>query len=210
VGRYTGPVEKLSRREGVELYLKGERALNGKSALERRGPVPPGQHGARRGRRPSIYAEQLRAKQRAKRYYGVRERQFRNYVREAARHRERVTGEELLRLLERRLDNVLYRLGFASTRAQARQFVNHGHVTVDGRRVDIASYPVKPGQAVAIAASSPVREVASATTELTGTVAPWLQTDFEALRGKVLRFPERAEISAPIDEHLIVELYSRL
>jgi small subunit ribosomal protein S4 len=210
VGRYTGPVEKLSRREGVELYLKGERALNGKSALERRGPAPPGQHGTRRGRRPSIYAEQLRAKQRAKRYYGVRERQFRKYVRDAARHRERVTGEELLRLLERRLDNVVYRLGFASTRAQARQFVNHGHVTVDGRRVDIASYPVKPGQEIAIGGSSPVREVASAMTELTGTVAPWLQTDFERLRGQVLRLPERAEISAPIDEHLIVELYSRL
>jgi small subunit ribosomal protein S4 len=210
VGRYTGPVEKLSRREGVELYLKGERALNGKSALVRRGPVPPGQHGARRGRRPSIYAEQLRAKQRAKRYYGVRERQFRRYVREAARHRERVTGEELLRLLERRLDNVVYRLGFASTRAQARQFVNHGHVLVDGRRVDIASYAVRPGQEIAIDSASPVREVAAATTELTGTVAPWLQTDFEALKGNVLRLPERAEISAPIDEHLIVELYSRL
>jgi small subunit ribosomal protein S4 len=210
VGRYTGPVEKLSRREGVELYLKGERALNGKSALERRGPQPPGQHGAARRRRPSIYAEQLRAKQRAKRYYGVREKQFRNYVREAAKNRERVTGEELLRLLERRLDNVVYRLGFASTRAQARQFVNHGHVTVDGRRVDIASYAVKPGQEIAIGSSSPVRDVASAMTELTGTVAGWLQTDFDALSGKVLRIPERAEISAPVDEHLIVELYSRL
>jgi small subunit ribosomal protein S4 len=194
----------------VELYLKGERALNGKSALERRGPQPPGQHGAARRRRPSIYAEQLRAKQRAKRYYGVREKQFRTYVREAAKNRDRVTGEELLRLLERRLDNVVYRLGFASTRAQARQFVNHGHVLVDGRRVDIASYKVKPGQEVAIGASSPVRDVAAATTELTGTVAPWLQTDFDALSGKVLRIPERAEISAPIDEHLIVELYSRL
>jgi small subunit ribosomal protein S4 len=208
VGRHTGPVEKLSRREGVELYLKGERALNGKSALVRRGPNPPGQHGAARRRRPSIYAEQLRAKQRAKRYYGVREKQFRNYVREAAK--KGITGEELLRLLERRLDNVVYRLGFASTRAQARQFVNHGHVYVDGRRVDIASYSVKPGQEIAIGAGSPVRDVAAGTTELTGTVAPWLQTDFEALAGKVLRVPERTEISAPIDEHLIVELYSRL
>lgn len=210
MGRYTGPVEKLSRREGVELYLKGERALNGKSALERRGPNPPGQHGARRARRPSIYAEQLRAKQRAKRYYGVRERQFRTYVRGASKDRERTTGEALLRLLERRLDNVVYRLGFASTRAQARQFVNHGHVTVDGRRVDIASFSVRPGQEVAIGAGSPVRDVAAATTELTGTVAAWLQTDFDALSGRVLRLPERAEISAPIDEHLIVELYSRL
>ena len=133
MGRYTGPVEKLSRREGVELFLKGERALNGKSALERRGPAPPGQHGTRRGSRPSIYANQLRAKQRAKRYYGVRERQFRRYVREATRRREGVTGEELVRLLERRLDNVVYRLGLAATRAQARQFVSHGHVRVDGR-----------------------------------------------------------------------------
>ena len=204
MGRYTGPVEKLSRREGVELYLKGERALNGKSALERRGPVPPGQHGNARRRRPSIYAEQLRAK----RYYGIREKQFRNYVRDASR--KGITGEELLRLLERRLDNVVYRLGFASTRAQARQFVNHGHVYVDGKRVDIASYSVKPGQEIAIGASSPVRDVSSASTELTGTVAPWLQTDFEGLTGKVLRVPERSEISAPIDEHLIVELYSRL
>src|ERR1700742_3340348 len=187
VGRYTGPVEKLSRREGVELYLKGERALNGKSALERRGPVPPGQHGNARRRRPSIYAEQLRAKQRAKRYYGVREKQFRTYVREASK--KGITGVELLRLLERRLDNVVYRLGFASTRAQARQFVNHGHVTVNGRRVDIASYTVRPGEEIAISANSPVREVASATTELTGTVAPWLQTDFDALAGKVLRVP---------------------
>jgi len=208
VGRYTGPKEKLSRREGVELYLKGERALNGKSALERRGPVPPGQHGNARRRRNSIYGDQLRAKQRAKRYYGVREAQFRKYVREAAK--KGITGEELLRLLERRLDNVVYRLGFASTRAQARQFVNHGHVYVDGKRVDIASYSVKPGQEITIGAESPVREVASASTELTGTVAPWLQTDFESLSGKVLRAPERAEISAPIDEHLIVELYSRI
>jgi small subunit ribosomal protein S4 len=208
VGRYTGPKEKLSRREGVELYLKGERALNGKSALERRGPVPPGQHGNARRRRNSIYGDQLRAKQRAKRYYGVREAQFRKYVREAAK--KGITGEELLRLLERRLDNVVYRLGFASTRAQARQFVNHGHVHVDGKRVDIASYSVKPGQEIAIGADSPVREVAGVSTELTGTVAPWLQTDFESLSGKVLRVPERAEISAPIDEHLIVELYSRL
>ena len=208
MGRHTGPVEKLSRREGVELFLKRERALNGKSALERRGDNPPGQHGGTRRRKASIYSTQLRAKQTAKRYYGVREKQFRNYVREASK--KGITGEELLRLLERRLDNVVYRLGFASTRAQARQFVNHGHVTVNGRRVDIASYSVAPGEQVAIGSSSPVREVASATTELTGTVAGWLQTDFDALTGKVLRIPERAETSAPTDEHLIVELYSRL
>ena len=137
MGRYTGPVEKLSRREGVELFLKGERALNGKSALERRGDNPPGQHGANRRRKQSIYYTQLRAKQTAKRYYGVREKQFRIYV-DKANRAQGVTGEELLRLLERRLDNVVYRLGFAGTRAQARQFVNHGHVLVDGGKVDIA------------------------------------------------------------------------
>ena len=208
MGRHTGPVEKLSRREGVELFLKGERALNGKSALERRGDAPPGQHGQARRRKPSIYQTQLRAKQTAKRYYGVRERQFRKYVKAAGRSREGVTGEELLRLLERRLDNVVYRLGFAGTRAQARQFVNHGHVTVDGRKVDIASFLVKPGQSIAI--KGPVREVAAASTELTGVVSGWLQTDFDALEGKVLRLPERSDINAPVNEQLIVELYSRL
>jgi len=208
MGRHTGPVEKLSRREGVELFLKGERALNGKSALERRGDAPPGQHGQARRRKPSIYQTQLRAKQTAKRYYGVRERQFRKYVKAAGRSREGVTGEELLRLLERRLDNVVYRLGFAGTRAQARQFVNHGHVTVDDRKVDIASFLVKPGQTIAIKGS--VREVASAATELTGAVSGWLQTDFDALQGKVLRLPERSDINAPVNEQLIVELYSRL
>jgi small subunit ribosomal protein S4 len=208
MGRHTGPVEKLSRREGVELFLKGERALNGKSALERRGDAPPGQHGQARRRKPSIYQTQLRAKQTAKRYYGVREKQFRRYVKAATRSREGVTGEELLRLLERRLDNVVYRLGFAGTRAQARQFVNHGHVTVDGCKVDIASFLVKPGHSVAI--SGPVRDVASASTELTGVVSGWLQTDFDALEGKVLRLPARSDINAPVNEQLIVELYSRL
>ena len=207
MGRYTGPVEKLSRREGVELFLKGERALNGKSALERRGDAPPGQHGQARRRKPSIYQTQLRAKQTAKRYYGIREGQFRRYVQKANRM-QGVTGEELLKLLERRLDNVVYRLGFAGTRAQARQFVNHGHVTVDGKKVDIASYLVTAGEVVAI--KGPVREVASAATELTGAVSGWLQTDFEQLSGKVLRLPVRSDINAPVNEHLIIELYSRL
>ena len=207
MGRYTGPVEKLSRREGVELFLKGERALNGKSALERRGDAPPGQHGQSRRRKPSVYQTQLRAKQTAKRYYGVREGQFRRYV-DKANRAQGVTGEELLVLLERRLDNVVYRLGFAGTRAQARQFVNHGHVTVDDRKVDIASYLVKPGQTIAI--KGPVREVASVATELTGAVSGWLQTDFDALQGKVLRLPGRSDINAPVNEQLIVELYSRV
>ena len=207
MGRHTGPVEKLSRREGVELFLKGERALNGKSALERRGDNPPGQHGHNRRRKASIYSTQLRAKQSAKRYYGIREGQFRRYV-DKANRAPGVTGEELLRLLERRLDNVVYRLGFAGTRAQARQFVNHGHVTVDGKKVDIASYLVVPGETIAI--KGPVRDVAAASTELTGAVSGWLQTDFEALEGKVLRLPERSDINAPVNEQLIVELYSRL
>src|ERR1700754_1931320 len=207
MGRHTGPAEKLSHRQGVELFLKGERALNGKSALARRGDNPPCQLGGIRRRKQSIYSTQLRAKQTAKRYYGVREKQFRRYV-QAANRAQGVTGEELLRLLERRLDNVVYRLGFAGTRAQARQFVNHGHVAVNGQKVDIASYLVKPGETVAV--RGPVRELATAATELTGQVSGWLQTDFDALEGKVLRFPERADINAPVDEQLIVELYSRL
>ena len=209
MGRYTGPVERLSRREGVELFLKGERALNGKSALERRGPAPPGQHGARRGRRPSIYGLQLREKQRAKRYYGVRERQFRRYVQTASRRREGRMGEELLALLETRLDNVVYRLGFASTRAQARQFVSHGHVLVDGRRVNIPSYRVKPGDIVTMTPGSSAEQVIRDATDLTASVAPWLQADHDWLTGKILKWPEREEIDTPVQESLIVELYSK-
>jgi small subunit ribosomal protein S4 len=209
LGRYTGPVERLSRREGVELFLKGERALNGKSALERRGAVPPGQHGSARRSRPSIFGRQLREKQRAKRYYGVRERQFRRYVDAAARQRGERVGDYLLSLLERRLDNIVYRLGLASTRAQARQFVSHGHVEVDGRRVTIPSYTVKPDQTVAIRSDSPVAPVATESGELTGTVAAWLEADIDSLRGKVLRTPRRAEITTPVDEHLIIEFYAR-
>ena len=145
MGRYTGPVEKLSRREGIELYLKGERMLLGKSGIERRGTAPPGQHGQRRQSRPSIYALQLREKQRAKRYYGVRERQFRRYVREATRQREERMGDELLARLERRLDNVVYRLGLASTRAQTVEFVTHRHVLVNDRLVTIPSFLVDEG-----------------------------------------------------------------
>ena len=208
MGRYTGPVERLSRREGVELYLKGLRAINGKSALARRGPLPPGQHGNRRPNKPSVFSTQLRAKQLAKRYYGLREKQFRRYVRRAERH-PGLTGEELLVTLERRLDNVVYRLGFASTRAQARQFVSHGHVLVNGRRVDIASYLVRPDDVITFKASTPVEPLIREATELTSGVGPWLQADFDGLTGKVLRFPERREIPAPIEEQLIVEFYSR-
>jgi len=209
MGRHTGPVERLSRREGVELELKGVRRLAGKSALERRGPVPPGEHGvSRRRRQPSVFAQQLRAKQVLKRIYGVRERQFRRLVREAQRSHDR-TGDRLLEFLERRLDNVLYRLGFASTRAQARQFVSHGHVLVDGRRVTIPSFRVKPGQVVSLSAASPVRPVAAEAAELLARVAPWLETDPDGLSGRVLRDPVREDVYIPIDEQLVVEHFSR-
>ena len=189
MGRYTGPTEKLSRREGVELELKGARRMARKGGLERRGDAPPGQHGNARRRRESVYGLQLREKQRAKRYYGVRERQFRKYFREAGKSREGQIGERLMVLLERRLDNVVYRLGLATTRAQARQFVNHGHVQVNGRRVDIPSFLVTEGDVVAIKLDSPVRPAAQEATDLIGRVTPWLQADFDGLTGKVLRYP---------------------
>lgn len=210
MGRHTGPTEKLSRREGVELELKGARRLARKGGLERRGDAPPGQHGHSFRRRPSVYGQQLREKQRAKRYYGVRERQFRRYLREARRGREGQLGERLMVILERRLDNVVYRLGLASTRAQARQYVNHGHVLVNGRRVDIASFSVSPGDEIAVRGDSTVREAAREATTQIGRVAGWLLADFDALRGTVARLPERHEIDAPVNEHLIVELYSRV
>jgi small subunit ribosomal protein S4 len=209
VGRYTGPTEKLSRREGVELELKGARRLARKGGLERRGDAPPGQHGASRRRRDSVYGLQLREKQRAKRYYGVREKQFRRYVRDASRGREGRVGERLMTLLERRLDNVVYRLGLASTRAQARQFITHRHVLVNGRRVDIPSYLISPGDEVAIRMDSPIRPAAVEATEQMGRVTPWLLADFDALRGTIARLPERREIDAPVNEQLIVELLSR-
>jgi small subunit ribosomal protein S4 len=208
MGRYTGPVERLSRREGVELELKGLRRLAGKSGLERRGPVPPGEHGARRRRQPSTFALQLRAKQVLKRIYGVRERQFRRYVREAQASRDR-TGDRIVEMLERRLDNVLFRLGFATTRAQARQFVSHGHVLVDGRRVTIPSFRVKPGQVVGLRDMSPVRPAAAESAELLARIAPWLETDPDALVGRVLRNPAREDVYLPIDEQLVVEHFSR-
>jgi small subunit ribosomal protein S4 len=208
VGRYTGPRERLSRREGVELELKGVRRLAGKSGLERRGAIAPGEHGSRRRRAPSTFGLQLRAKQVLKRIYGVRERPFRRYVREAQRSRDR-TGDRLLEILERRLDNVVFRLGFASTRAQARQFISHGHVLVDGRRVTIPSYRVRPGQVVGLRAGSPVRPAAADSTELLARVAPWLETDPDALVGRVLREPVRSDITVPVDEQLVVEHFSR-
>jgi small subunit ribosomal protein S4 len=209
MGRYTGPVERLSRREGVELELKGMRRLAGKGGLDRRGALLPGEHGgARRRRQASTFALQLRAKQVLKRMYGVRERQFRRYVHEAQASRDR-TGDRIVLALERRLDNVIYRLGFATTRAQARQFVNHGHVFVDGRRVDIPSYRVRTGQVIGLRDTSPIRATAAESAELLARVAPWLETDPDALVGRVLRDPVREDVQLPIDEQLVVEHFSR-
>ena len=194
------------RREGMKLFLKGERCLTEKCAVERRS-YPPGEHG--RGRiKQSEYLLQLREKQKARRYYGILEQQFRGYYDKASR-RSGITGEELLRMLETRLDNVVYRLGFAASRAQARQLIRHGHFQVGGRRVNIPSYQVKPNDVVSLKQGSPVEQVVRDATDLTASVAPWLQADHDNLTGKVLRLPERADIDAPVQEQLIVELYSK-
>ena len=206
MARYTGSVCKQCRREGQKLFLKGERCLTDKCGVERRS-YPPGEHG--RGRmRQSEYRNQLSEKQKAKRYYQVLEKQFASYYDKASRQ-EGVTGENLLRLLECRLDNVLVRLGFAASRRQARQLVSHGHWTVNGRRVDIPSYQVKPDDVITIKASSAATDVVRDATELTSGVPAWLQADHDSLNAKVLRLPERSEISAPVEEQLIVELYSK-
>ncbi len=201
MGRDTGPVEKRSRREGVELELKGARLLEGKGAMERR-PYPPGQHGRRR-QRPSEYATRLREKQKAKRFYGLRERQFRGAYERAG------GGVQLLRALELRLDNVVYRLGFATTRAQARQFVSHGHVRVNGRRVDLPSARVRQGDVVSLKPGSRVEPLVQEATELVGRVPPWLLADHDELWGSVERLPEHEDIGAPVDEKLIVEFYAK-
>jgi small subunit ribosomal protein S4 len=206
MARDTGPQCKQCRREGLKLFLKGERCLTDKCSVERR-PYPPGQHG--RGRvRQSEYRHQLREKQKARRYYQLLEKQFRSYYDKASRQ-PGVTGENLLRLLERRLDNVLVRLGFASSRRQARQLIGHGHLSVNGRRVNKPAYQLRPGDVVAVRDTSRARDVISAATELTATVPAWLQADYDSLTAKVLRLPEREEISTPVQEQLIVELYSK-
>jgi small subunit ribosomal protein S4 len=206
MARDLGPKCRVCRREGMKLFLKGERCLTEKCAVERRS-YPPGEHG--RGRiKQSEYLLQLREKQKARRYYGLLERQFRNYYSKAAQ-RSGVTGENLLRMLEMRLDNVIYRLGFAASRAQARQLVRHGHFRVNGRRVNIPSYQVKPDDIVTVAESSTAQPVIRDATDLTASVSPWLQADHEGLTGKVLRWPTREDIDTPVQEQLIVELYSK-
>src|ERR671922_673594 len=206
MARDTGPQCKQCRREGMKLFLKGERCLHDKCAVERR-PYPPGEHGRTRIRQ-SEYRQQLREKQRARRFYQVLEKQFRNYYEKASRQ-PGVTGENLLRLLERRLDNVMVRLGFAASRRQARQLIGHGHWFVNGRRVDIPSYQVRPDDVISIRPNSGAADTVRQATELTAAVPPWLQADHDALTAKVLRLPERSEIAAPVQEQLIVELYSK-
>ncbi|MBU0633000.1 30S ribosomal protein S4 [bacterium] len=208
MARYRGPVEKIERRFGVSLALKGERRLAGKSALDKR-PYAPGQHGQRR-KKVSEYGLQLNEKQKAKFMYGVSEKQFRTLFEEANR-RTGNTGSILITLLETRLDNVLYRMGFASTRRFARQLVNHGHVLVDGKRVDIPSYAVKPGQKVEIREKSKKNPQVVRAIELTNQtgLAPWVDIDADKVFGIFTRLPEREEVIIPVEERLIVELYSK-
>jgi small subunit ribosomal protein S4 len=206
MARDTSPQCKQCRREGQKLFLKGQRCFTDKCGVERRS-YPPGEHG--RGRmRQSEYRQQLREKQKTRRYYQVLEKQFRSYYEKASRQ-PGVTGENLLRLLECRLDNVLVRLGFASSRRQSRQLVRHGHWMVNGRRVDIPSCQVRPDDVISIKNDSAATDTVRAATELTATVPAWLQADHDSLTAKVLRLPERSEISAPVQEQLIVELYSK-
>jgi small subunit ribosomal protein S4 len=208
VARIRGTVCRLCRREGMKLFLKGNRCFTEKCAVEKRN-FPPGQHGKRRVKLQG-YGVQLREKQKVKRVYGVLENQFRLTFQEASR-RKGVTGEMLLQALERRLDNVVYRLGFAASRAQARQVVAHGHVTVDGRKVDIPSYEVKAGQVIGLKDKMSKNVQVQAAVQLARGrgVAPWLSSDAEALKGTVSNLPRRDEITLPIQEQLIVELYSK-
>ncbi len=206
MARETGAQCKQCRREGQKLFLKGERCLTDKCGVDRRN-YPPGDHGRGRAKQ-SEYRVQLREKQKARRYYGVLEKQFRNYYAKASRQ-PGVTGDNLLRMLETRLDNVLVRLGFAASRRQSRQMVRHGHWAINGKRVDIPSYQVRPDDVITIKASSSAEQVVRDATELTSAVPPWLQADHDGLTAKMLRHPERKEISAPVQEQLIVELYSK-
>lgn len=209
MARYIGPACKLCRAEGIKLFLKGKKCLSAKCPVSRRN-YPPGMHGQKRSQKRSDYGTQLREKQKAKRTYGVLERQFRRYYQEATRMRG-VTGENLLHLLERRLDNVIYRLGFASSRTQARQLVRHNHVFVDGRRVNIPSYLVKVDQKVEIKESSRTMPAVLESVQLrksTGSY-PWLERDDKALTGRLTRLPTVEEIALPVKEQMIVELYSK-
>ena len=207
MARYTGPVCRLCRREGLKLFLKGSRCFTEKCAIERRN-YPPGQHGLGRSKR-SAYGEQLREKQKAKRIYGLIEGQFRRYFERAEREKG-VTGENLLRLLERRLDNVVFRLGFAASRSEARQAVRHGHVQVNGRKASLPSFLVKVGDQVQLRATSGLQErVAENLSAGRGQVPQWLELTAAEKRGVIRSLPLRDDIQIPVQEQLIVELYSK-
>ncbi|MBO5935179.1 MAG: 30S ribosomal protein S4 [Clostridia bacterium] len=205
MARYTGAVCKLCRREGKKLFLKGERCTSSKCSLERRS-YAPGQHGQGR-KKLTEYGLQLRAKQTARRYYGLSESQFRKYFMMAVRH-EGVTGDNLLRICESRLDNIVYSLGWATSRAEARQLVTHGHFLVNGKRVDIPSYLCKAGDVVAIKKASLDSEKFKAILEKTGTIPAWLEAGDDNT-AKIVALPTREQIEVPVEEHLIVEFYSR-
>jgi small subunit ribosomal protein S4 len=208
MARDRSPQCKQCRREGDKLLLKGERCLTDKCALNRRA-YPPGEHGRGRRRKQSEYLLQLREKQKARRYYGVLEKQFRHYY-HLATGQSGITGENLLRLLELRLDNVVYRLGFGASRRQARQLIRHGHFHVNGRRVNIPSYRVRPNDVIAaMVRSSGAKTAVEDATDLTASVPAWLEADHDNLTGKVLRLPERQDIDIPVQEQLIIELYSK-
>jgi small subunit ribosomal protein S4 len=213
MARYTGPVCKLCRREGEKLFLKGARCFSPKCPFERKKGYPPGEHGwvARfRRRRQSDYANQLREKQKAKRIYGLLERQMRRFY-SKAEARSGVTGENLLSLLERRLDNVVYRMGFADSRAQARQLVAHGHFSVNGKRLKAPSYLVKPEDTVSVRDASRKRTYFKERAQDLddGTVSDWLTLDPQTMSGRMLREPTREDIETVLNEQLIVEYYSR-
>ena len=208
MARYTEAVCRLCRREGQKLFLKGDKCYTDKCAMVTRAKVP-GQHGDGRSK-TSEYGLQLREKQKTKRYYGVLEKQFRSYY-EMAERRPGQTGQNLLSILETRLDNVVYRLGFAMSRAEARQLITHGHFTVNGRKVNIPSSLVKPGMVIALKESSRDLEKIKASVEANAFRQPpkWLEYDAQNLVAKVTAVPERDDIDLPIEEHLIVELYSK-
>ena len=212
MGRYRGPVCKLCRREGEKLFLKGSRCYTSKCSFERRG-YPPGEHGRTaqfRRRRESDFARQLRAKQKARRVYGVMERQFRRYYEESLQRRG-LTGLNLLQVLESRLDNVIYRMGYASSRTQARVLVTHGHFDVNGRRTDVPSMLLSPGDQISVRDGSRKRtffkELRSIAEER--TIPEWVSRNVEGLMGEVVRLPERPELDGNLNEQLIVEYYSR-
>lgn len=211
MARHTGPVCKLCRREGEKLFLKGDRCFTAKCAFDRRS-YPPGMHGrrARFRRRTTDFGTQLREKQKARRMYGVLERQFRRYFKEAER-RKGVTSANLLQILESRLDNIVYRLGFASSRAQARQLVRHGHFDINGRKTDIPSYLVKPGDLISVRDRSKSKTYfKNVVEEMEHRFVPeWLTVDVNTLSGRVLALPTREEIEVPLKEQLITEYYSR-